>query len=596
VRATTEAGSGHPSSCCSAADIVAALFFSVMRYDPKNPKAPNSDRFVLSKGHAAPLLYAAWAEAGLFPKSDLLKLRTLTSDLEGHPTPRLQFVDMATGSLGQGLPVGLGLALNAKFVDKSSYRTYVLMGDGESVEGSVWETADVARHHRLDNLCVIIDVNRLGQSDPTMLQHDMESYRSRWAGFGWHAIVVDGHNLSALLTAFDEASRTNGKPTILLAKTFKGRGISIMENLPDWHGKPLKKGEETQKAIAELTAQLKPSQMHIQIPKPSATPSAQTSIGSLPTPPYKLGDSVATREAFGAALALLGDVHPLVVGLDADVKNSTYTDKFGKKFPDRFFENFIAEQNMLGAAAGLAACGKIPFVATFAAFFTRAYDFIRMAAISQSNIKLVGTHVGVSIGEDGPSQMGLEDIAMMAAQPGVVVLYPSDATCTYRLVEAAASHKGMVYLRAGRPKSPVIYGPEEQFQIGGSKVVRQGPSDVLTVVAAGVTLFEALKAYDQLKAAGISVRVIDLYSIAPIDRTTLLDSARATKDRILTVEDHYAHGGLGDAVLDAVGAEGLKVHKLAVRAIPHSGKPDELVDHFGIGARSIVETAKQITK
>ena len=596
VRATTEAGSGHPSSCCSAADIVAALFFSVMRYDPKNPKAPNSDRFVLSKGHAAPLLYAAWAEAGLFPKSDLLKLRTLTSDLEGHPTPRLAFVDMATGSLGQGLPVGVGLALNAKSVDKTSYRTYVLMGDGESVEGSVWEAADVARHHRLDNLCAIVDVNRLGQSDPTMLQHDMESYRARWAGFGWHAIVVDGHSLSALLGAFGEASRTIGKPTVLLAKTFKGRGITIMENHPEWHGKPLKKGEETQQAIDELTAQLRPSQMQVQIPKPSASPSAQASIGSLPTPPYKLGESVATREAFGAALAALGDVHPLVVALDADVKNSTYTDKFGKKFPDRFFENFIAEQNMLGAAAGLAACGKIPFVATFAAFFTRAYDFIRMAAISQSNIKLVGTHVGVSIGEDGPSQMGLEDIAMMAAQPGVVVLYPSDATCTYRLVEAAASHRGMVYLRAGRPKSPVIYGPEERFEIGGSKVLRQSAADVLTIVAAGVTLFEALKAYDQLKTAGISVRVIDLYSIAPIDRTTLLDSARATQGRLLTVEDHYAHGGLGDAVLSAVGTEGMKVHKLAVRAIPHSGKPDELVDHFGIGARSIVEAAKQITK
>ncbi|MEP6958512.1 MAG: transketolase [Nitrospirota bacterium] len=596
VRATTEAGSGHPSSCCSAADIVAALFFSVMRYDPLNPKAPNSDRFVLSKGHAAPLLYAAWAEAGLFPKSELLKLRTLTSDLEGHPTPRLPFVDMATGSLGQGLPVGVGLSLNAKSVDKTSYRTYVLMGDGESVEGSVWEAADVARHHRLDNLCAIIDVNRLGQSDPTMLQHDMESYRVRWAGFGWHAIVVDGHNLSALLTAFDDASKTTGKPTILLAKTFKGRGISIMEDLPDWHGKPLKKGEESQKAIAELTAQLKPSQIQITIPKPTAAPSAPLSIGSLPTSPYKLGDSVAPREAFGTALAALGDVHPLVVALDADVKNSTYTDKFAKKFPDRFFENFIAEQNMLGAAAGLAACGKIPFVATFAAFFTRAYDFVRMAAISQSNIKLVGTHVGVSIGEDGPSQMGLEDIAMMAAQPGVVVLYPSDAACTHRLVEAAALHKGMVYLRAGRPKSPVLYGPDERFQIGGSKVLRQSASDLLTIVAAGVTLFEALKAYDQLKAAGISVRVIDLYSIAPIDRTTLLDSARATQGRLLTVEDHYAHGGLGDAVLSAVGTEGVKVHKLAVRTIPHSGKPEELVDDYGIGARSIVEAAKQITK
>ena len=596
VRATSEAGSGHPSSCCSAAEIVAALFFTVMRYDPKNPKAINSDRFVLSKGHAAPLLYAAWAEAGLFPKSDLLKLRTLTSDLEGHPTPRLSFVDMATGSLGQGLPVGIGIALNAKFVDKLDHRTYVLMGDGESVEGSVWEAAEVARHHGLDNLCAIVDVNRLGQSDPTMLQHDMEAYRARWSGFGWHAIVIDGHDLSAVVNAFQEAAATKGKPTVLLAKTFKGRGLSFMENHPSWHGKPVPKGEETQKAIDELTKLLNPSSISLSIQKPAPSAPNATATSALPPSPYKLGDSAATREAFGVALEAIGAANPLVVGLDADVKNSTYTDKFGKKFPNRFFENFIAEQNMLGAAAGLAACGKVPFVATFAAFFTRAYDFIRMAAISQSNIKLVGTHVGVSIGEDGPSQMGLEDIAMMAAQPGVVVLYPSDATCTYRLVEIAAAHKGMVYLRAGRPKAPVIYGPEERFQIGGSKVLRQSASDVLTIVAAGVTLFEALKAYDQLKAAGISVRVIDLYSIAPIDRTTLIDSARATQGRILTVEDHYAHGGLGDAVLSAVGPEGLRVHKLAVRVIPHSGKPDELVDHFGIGARSIVEATKQITK
>ena len=596
VRATSEAGSGHPSSCCSAADIVAALFFSVMRYDPKNPKALNSDRFVLSKGHAAPLLYAAWAEAGLFPKIDLLKLRTLTSDLEGHPTPRLSFVDMATGSLGQGLPVGIGIALNAKFVDKLDHRTYVLMGDGESVEGSVWEGAEVARHHGLDNLCAIVDVNRLGQSDPTMLQHDMESYRARWAGFGWQALVVDGHDVSALLAAFDTAAGTKGKPTVLLAKTFKGKGISCMENHPGWHGKPVPKGEETQKAIDELTKQLKPGSTAISVKKPSTPAQGPSSISPLPPSPYKVGDTAATREAFGNALEALGAVNPLVVGLDADVKNSTYTEKFGKKFPNRFFESFIAEQNMLGAAAGLAACGKIPFVATFAAFFTRAYDFIRMAAISGSNIKLVGTHVGVSIGEDGPSQMGLEDIAMMAAQPGVTVLYPSDATCTYRLVEAAATHKGMVYIRAGRPKSPVLYGPDETFQIGGSKVIRQSGSDVLTIVAAGVTLFEALKAYDILKAAGVSVRIVDLYSIVPIDRTTLLDSARATQGRILTVEDHYAHGGLGDAVLSAVGPEGIKVHKLAVRTIPHSGKPDELVDHFGIGARSIVEAAKQITK
>ncbi len=597
VRATSEAASGHPSSCCSAADIVAALFFSVMRYDPTNPKAPNSDRFILSKGHAAPLLYAAWAEAGLFPKRDLLQLRTLGSDLEGHPTPRLSFVDMATGSLGQGLPVGVGIAFNAKRIDGLSHRTYVLMGDGESVEGSVWEGVEVARHHGLDNLCAIVDVNRLGQSDPTMLQHEMEAYRARWAGFGWHAIVVDGHDIGALLAAFAEAAATTGRPTVLLAKTFKGRGLSFMENSPSWHGKPVPKGEETQKAIAELERQLKPEGGSLTVTKPTAaTVAPSTAVRPLGASPYKPGDAAATREAFGVALEALGAVNPAVVALDADVKNSTYTDKFGKKYPARFLENFIAEQNMMGAAAGLAACGKIPFVATFAAFFTRAYDFIRMAAISQSNIKLVGTHVGVSIGEDGPSQMGLEDIAMMAAQPGVVVLYPSDATCTYRLVELAANHKGMVYIRAGRPKSPVLYGPEESFTIGGSKVLRQSPQDQLTIVAAGVTLFEALKAHDQLKAAGIATRIVDLYSITPIDRATLIASAQATKGRVLTVEDHYAHGGLGDAVLNALAGEGVRLTKLAVRDIPHSGKPEELVDHFGVGVRSIVEAATRAVR
>ncbi|MDF0643736.1 MAG: transketolase [Nitrospira sp.] len=596
VRATSEAGSGHPSSCCSAADIVSALFFHVMRYDPKNPKASNSDRFVLSKGHAAPLLYAAWAEAGLFPAAELLKLRTLTSDLEGHPTPRLPFVDMATGSLGQGLPVGVGIALDAKFVDKLTRRTYVLMGDGESVEGSVWEAAEIARQYGLDNLCAVVDVNRLGQSDPTMLQHDMDAYRARWSGFGWHAVVIDGHDLKAIVEAFSKAAETKGRPTVILAKTFKGRGISFIEDHANWHGKPIPKGQDMQKAIEELTKQLKPNGAEIAITKPIPASAAPAVAGTVPAPPYKIGDSAATREAFGVALEAIGAANQQVVALDADVKNSTYTEKFGKKFPDRFFESFIAEQNMLGAAAGLAACGKIPFVATFAAFFTRAYDFIRMAAISGSNIKLVGTHVGVSIGEDGPSQMGLEDIAMLAAQPGVTVLYPSDATSTYRLVEAAAAHKGMVYLRAGRPKSPVLYGPDERFPIGGSKVLRHSQADALTIVAAGVTLFEALKAYDQLKAAGVSVRVVDLYSIVPIDRTTLLDCARSAQGRILTVEDHYAHGGLGDAVLDAVGSEGIRVHKLAVRAIPHSGKPEELIDHFGIGARSIVEAAKQIIK
>ncbi len=594
VRATTESGTGHPTSCCSAADIVATLFFSVMRYDPKNPRNQNNDRFVLSKGHAAPLLYAAWAEAGLFDVKELIKLRTLKSDLEGHPTPRLPFVDVATGSLGQGLAAGVGLALNAKKVDKSGYRTYVLMGDGESVEGSVWEAVELARQFKLDNLCAIVDVNRLGQSDPTMLQHDMKAYKSRWAGFGWNAIVVDGHNHAALLKAFADAARTKGRPTVLLAKTFKGKGISFAENKADWHGKALKKGDEFQKAIDELTRQIKPTTAVATFKIPPMPSRSAKPAKPMAPPVYKLGDMVATREAFGAALVALGEANSSVVALDADVKNSTFTDKFGKQFPDRFFENFIAEQNMLGAAIGLAATGKIPFVATFAAFLTRAYDFIRMAAISQSNIKLVGTHVGVSIGEDGPSQMGLEDIAMMAAQPGVVVLYPSDAVCAYKLVEIAAVHRGMVYIRAGRPKSPVLYGPDETFKIGGCKVLRQSASDQLTIVAAGVTLFEALKAHEQLKSAGIPVRVVDLYSVVPLDRLALLESARATKNRILTVEDHYEHGGIGDAVLGAVGSEGVRVHKMAVREIPHSGKPDELIDHFGLSARAIVDTVKKL--
>ncbi len=594
VRATSEAGSGHPTSCCSAADIVALLFFSVMRYDPKNPKHPRNDRFILSKGHAAPLLYAAWAEAGLFDKQELLKLRTLESDLEGHPTPRLAFVDVATGSLGQGLPAGVGMALSGKHLDQADYRTYVLMGDGESVEGSVWEGVELASHYHLDNLCAIVDINRLGQSDPTMLQHDLEAYRSRWSGFGWHAIVVDGHDHKALLAAFEEAARTKGKPTVLLARTLKGKGISFIEDRPDWHGKALKKGEEMQKAITELSGQLKPGITPPAIQRPGTSGNGGKPAAAMAPPPYKSSDSVATREAFGSALVALGEANPLVVALDADVKNSTFTDKFAKRFPDRFFENFIAEQNMVGAAVGLAACGKIPFAATFACFLTRAYDFIRMAAISQSNIKLMGSHVGVSIGEDGPSQMGLEDIAMMAAQPNMVVLYPSDAVCTHRLVEAAAAHRGPVYIRTGRPKSPILYGQDERFRIGGSKVLRQSASDQLTIVTAGVTLFEALKAHDQLKAAGIAVRVIDLYSIAPIDRATLVESARATQGRVLTVEDHYDHGGLGDAVLSALAAEGVRVHKLAVREIPHSGKPEELIDRFGLSARVIVETAKQL--
>jgi transketolase len=605
VRATTEAGSGHPTSCLSAADIVATLFFAVMRFDPKNPKNPSNDRFVLSKGHAAPLLYAAWAEAGAFKTDDLLRLRTLESDLEGHPTPRLNFVDVATGSLGQGLPAGIGMALNAKRLDRTDGRTYVLMGDGESVEGSVWEAAELARHFQLDNLCAIIDVNRLGQSDPTLLQHDMEAYRARWNGFGWNALPVEGHDIAALLNAFDQAAQMKGRPTVILARTLKGKGVSFVEDKMDWHGKPFKKGPEADKALAELNAALVPNGHAPEIRRPEAAPEAAHKAlavemerkgkkSRVVSPDYKPTDSVATREAFGTALVKLGEANPRVVVLDADVKNSTFTDKFAKQFPDRFFENFIAEQNMVGTAVGLASQGKVPFAATFACFLTRAYDFIRMAAISHSNIKLMGSHVGVSIGEDGPSQMGLEDLAMMMAQPGVVVLYPSDAVCTHWLTALAAEHEGMVYIRTGRPKNPILYKNDEQFVIGGSKVLRQSAKDRLTVVAGGVTVFEALKAYDELGKLGIPIRVIDLYSVKPIDRETLRSSARATGNAILTVEDHYRHGGLGDAVLSAVGSEGIKVHQMAVTEIPHSGKPEELLDRYGISAKHIVEKVTKL--
>jgi transketolase len=593
VQATTEAGSGHPTSCLSAADIVATLFFQVMRFDPKNPKNPNNDRFVLSKGHAAPLLYAAWAEAGAFPSDDLRSLRRLDSDLEGHPTPRLSFVDVATGSLGQGLPAGIGLALNAR-LDHANYRTYVLLGDGESVEGSNWEAAEIARHYQLDNLCAIIDINRLGQSDPTILQHDIEAYRARWSGFGWNALPVDGHHIPALVDAFEQAALTKGSPTVILAGTLKGKGVSFVEDQLDWHGKPFKKGPEAEKALGELKAAFVPNGKGPEIRHPEPATKTRPATKPVSAPEYKSTDSVATREAFGAALVKIGESNPLVVVLDADVKNSTFTDKFAHQFPDRFFEDFIAEQNMIGTAAGLASQGKIPFAATFACFLTRAYDFIRMAAISHSNIKLMGSHAGVSIGEDGPSQMGLEDLAMMAAQPGVVVLYPSDAVCTHWLTARALDHKGLVYIRTGRPKNPILYNNTEQFTIGGSKILRQSPADRLTVAAAGVTVFEALKAHEQLTKQGIAIRVIDVYSIKPIDRETLLSCARATRNVMITVEDHYKHGGLGDVVLSAVATDGVKVHKMAVTEIPHSGKPDELLERYGISANHIVEKVRAL--
>ncbi len=589
IRSTTEAGSGHPTTCCSAADIVATLFFGVMKFDPRMPENPANDRCIFSKGHAAPLLYAAWAEAGAFPVEDLLKLRKIDSDLEGHPTPRLPFVDVATGSLGQGLGVGVGVALAAR-LDKLDFTTFVLLGDGECAEGSVWEAVALASHYKLDNLVAIVDVNRLGQSQETMLQHDLETYKKRFAAFGWKAITCDGHNFDELLDAFGKARRAKGQPAVILARTMKGRGISIAEEKGGWHGKPLKK-DEAEKEVASLQAQLSgaptPKISKRRVPPPQDAPLRVT----LAPPAYKPEDKVATREAYGAALAKIGG-DPRVVSLDGDTKNSTYSEKFLKEFPDRFFEAFIAEQNMVAMAVGLSSRGKVAFASTFACFLSRAYDHIRMAGISKSNIKLCGSHAGVSIGEDGPSQMALEDLAMMRAIAGCTVLYPCDAVSAERCVELAANSKGMFFIRTSRPKTPVIYGNDEPFKIGGSKILKSSVQDKVTVVGVGVTVFEALKAYDQLKAQGINIRVIDAYSVKPIDRQTLLASAKDTNNTVITVEDHYPEGGLGDAVAAALSSEGVKVHKLAVTDLPRSGTPDELMDKFGISARRIVELVK----
>ena len=592
VRSTTEAGSGHPSTCCSAAEIMAALFFGEMRYDPRDPDNPDNDRFVLSKGHAAPILYAAWAEAGIITREAQLTLRRLDSNLEGHPTPRLPWIDVATGSLGQGLCAGVGIALNARRI-ASDYRTYVLMGDGETAEGSVWEAASVAAHERLDSLCGIVDVNALGQSQPTQWQHDMTAHATRWAAFGWHTIVIDGHDLPAVLDALEQARRTKGRPTVVLARTLKGKGISFMEGKGGWHGKAVKQGEELAKALGELQAQLVPEDEPAQVPPAPARRSPQAPRqATLDAPPYKSGESVATREAYGAAIARLGAVDDRIVALDADVKNSTFSEKFEQQHPERFYQSFIAEQVMIGAAMGLAARGAIPFPSTFAAFLTRAYDFIRMAAISNVNVKMAGSHAGVSIGEDGPSQMALEDLAMMRAQPNIAVLYPCDAVSTERLVEKAAYHRGPVYMRTSRPKTPVIYGPQERFEIGGLKLLRSSGSDIATVIGGGITVFEALKAHDELKAQGVNIRVVDLYSLQPIDAASLVRCAEETGGRLITVEDHYAAGGIGDAVASAVAAHGFTVKRLAVAEIPRSGTPEQLVDHYGISARHIVDAVK----
>jgi transketolase len=591
ITSTTAAGSGHPTSCCSAADVVATLFFGHMRYDPKNPHYYNNDRFILSKGHAAPLLYAAWAETGLFPVSELLKLRQFGCDLEGHPTPRLPFVDVATGSLGQGLSVGAGMALAAR-LDNLNYNTYVLLGDGEIAEGAVWEAASFAGVYKLNNIIAIVDDNRLGQSQATAFGHDIGVYRKRFEAFGWRVEDIDGHDIEEILEVLGGVG-LNDQPLCIIAKTYKGAGVSFLQDKDGWHGKPLNK-EEAGKAIAELQPSAK-SGIGTPIPAPAQLPAPNNAApAGYPPINYKPGDLVATREAYGAALVRIGEVDPRIVAMDGDTKNSTFAEKFSKKFPNRFTECFIAEQNMVGVATGFGARGKVPFASTFAAFFTRAFDQIRVAGISQANLKLVGSHVGVSIGEDGPSQMALEDIAMMRAVAGSVVLYPGDAVSTEKLLEQMALAKGIHFLRTSRPKTPVIYGNDEKFPIGGAKVVRQNAGDKATVVAAGVTLHEALKAADALKAEGIGITVIDAYSIKPLGKDIIKAAAQKTGNMVITVEDHYLEGGLGDAVAGELSVDGIKVHKLAVNALPRSGKAGELLAHFGIDAAAIAKKVKSL--
>ncbi|MCX6574328.1 MAG: transketolase [Candidatus Aminicenantes bacterium] len=588
LRMTTASGSGHPTTCLSAADLAACLFFREMRWNTKDPKDPANDEFVLSKGHAAPLLWAVYAEAGIIPLESLLDLRKITSDLEGHPTPRLPWVKAATGSLGQGLSVGVGMAL-AQRLDKSPARTFVLMGDGECAEGQVWEAAAAAAYWKLRNLVAVVDVNRLGQSDPTMHQHDLAALKRKFAAFGWDAIVLDGHKIDKILAALQLAGK-KGRPTVLLARTLKGKGVSFIQDKNGWHGKPLK-ADELARALEELGClPAVESRRFIRGPKPFKK---KTAAGPLDFPRTAYTEKTATRLAYGNALLSLGRVNPTVVTIDGDVKNSTYADKFFEAFPGRSFQAFIAEQNMIGVGIGLAAKGYLPFMATFAAFLTRAHDQIRMAAYSFSNIKVCGSHVGVSIGEDGPSQMGLEDMAMFRPIPGCVVLYPSDAVSSEACVAAAAAHKGLVYLRTSRPATPVLYSAGESFAVGGSKVLRKGEGDAATVIAAGITVHEALKACEALKKEGLGLRVIDAYSVQPLDEATILREVAETGGRAVVVEDHYAAGGLGGAVAQALAGRASLVH-LCIRELPRSGKPDELLERYGISASHIARAVREL--
>lgn len=592
IRCAAAAKSGHPTSGMSAADLMAVLVASHYRFDFDNPKRPENDRLIFSKGHASTLLYAIFRAAGAITDEEMLQYRQFDSILEGHPTPRIPWVDVATGSLGQGLPIGVGMAIAAKKLDQLPSRVWVLCGDSEMAEGSMWEAFEHGAHYELNNLTAVIDVNRLGQRGETMVGWNLDVYRDRALAYGWHAIEIDGHDVEAIDQAYAEAESTTDKPTVVIAHTIKGKGVKAVENQPGWHGKPL---DDPDGAIAELGGV---RNIHVGVAKPdSAAPRTFPSTGELELPRYEVGEEVATRKAYGEALAALGNARGDVVAVDGEVSNSTFAEIFAKAHPERYFEMYIAEQQMVAAAVGLQARGWNAYASSFAAFFSRAYDFIRMAAISRANLRLAGSHAGVSIGEDGPSQMALEDIASLRAVHSSTVLQPCDANQTTKLVAAMADTEGIVFLRTLRPNTPVIYGADEEFRVGGSRVIRSSDEDAVTLVGSGVTVHEALKAADALEEDSIAARVIDVYSIKPIDAETLQAAAEAT-GRIVTVEDHYPEGGVGDAVLAALAETGeqARVVKLAVSEMPHSGKPAELLGAYGIDAEHIAATARQLVR
>jgi transketolase len=589
IRPAAVAKSGHPTSGMSAADLMAVLVANHLRYDFGDPKNAANDRLIFSKGHASTLYYAILRSVGAISDEELLTYRKFGSMLEGHPTPIIPWVDVATGSLGQGLPIGVGMGLAAKFLDRLPSHVWVLCGDSEMAEGSMWEAFEHASHYELDNLTAIIDVNRLGQRGETMIGWNTGVYVERARAFGWNAIEVDGHEVEEIDRAYKQAEETKGRPTVIVARTIKGKGVKAVEDKDGWHGKPL---DDPDAAIEELGGI---RNIHVDVTKPDPAEPHTFPNNPLELPRYELGQEVATRKAYGEALAALGTARGDVVALDGEVSNSTFAEIFKQAHPDRFFEMYIAEQQLIAAAVGLHARGWNAFGSTFAAFFSRAYDFVRMAAISRVNLRLAGSHAGVSIGEDGPSQMALEDIASLRAIHSSVVLHPCDANQTAKLVAEMADTEGIVFLRTLRPNTPVIYGPDEEFEVGGSKVIRSSDDDNVTIVGIGVTVHEALEAAATLDEEGISARVIDAYSVKPIDADTLQAASEAT-GRIITVEDHFPEGGLGDAVLAALAEKDEHPHvlKLAVREMPRSGKPDELLNAYGIDAEHIAEAARQL--